>query len=79
MKLEVHDTYKTIKKLTTNFEPIDDLYVKNKTYLDEKVLKLNGHLTSLEKNYNEVKLQYNKVYRRGLSSKSPKIDDTNTL
>ena len=29
-------------------------------YLDEELLKLNGHLSFLEKDYNEFKLQYNK-------------------
>ena len=31
----------------------------NKAYLDEKFLK-NGHLSQLEKDYNEFKLQYKK-------------------
>ena len=60
LKLEVHDTYKKDEKITTNFEPINDEDVINKGYLDEKLLKLNGHLSKLEKDYNEFKLQYNK-------------------
>ena len=60
LKLEVHDTYKKDEKLTTNFEPIDNLDVINKGYLDEKLLKINGHLSKLEKDFNEFKLQYNK-------------------
>ena len=32
----------------------------NKRYIDEKLLKINGHLSLLEKDYNEFKLQYNK-------------------
>ena len=48
-----------MKKKTTNFEPFDDSDVINKAHLDEKLLKINGHL-SLEKDYNEIKLQYNK-------------------
>ena len=51
---------KKIKKLTTNFEPVDDLEVINKGYLDSKLLKINSHLSKLEKDYNEFKLQYNK-------------------
>ena len=60
LKLEVHDTYKRDEKLTTTFEPVDDSDVINKAYLDEKLIKINGHLSKLEKDYNEFKLQYNK-------------------
>ena len=60
LKLEVHDTYKKDEKLTTNFEPIDNSDVINKGYLDSNLLKLNGHLSNLEKDYNEFKLQCNK-------------------
>ena len=60
LKLEVHDTYKKGEKITTNFEPIDNSDVINKVYLDEKLLKINGHLSKLEKDFNEFKLQYNK-------------------
>ena len=60
LKLEVHDTYKKDEKLTTNFQPVDDSDVINKGYLDSKLLKIDGHLSKLEKDYNEFKLQYNK-------------------
>ena len=60
LKLEVHDTYKKDEKLTTNFEPIDNLDVINKCYLDEKLLKKDDNLSKLEKDFNEFKLQYNK-------------------
>ena len=60
LKLEVHDSYKKDEKLTTNFEPVDDSDVINKAYLDEKLLKINGHLSNLAKDFNELKLQYNK-------------------
>ena len=60
LKLEVHDTYKKDEKLTTNFEPVDNSDVINKSYLDEKLLKIDGHLSKLEKDYNEFILQYNK-------------------
>ena len=60
IKLEVHDTYKKDGKITTNFEPINKEDVINKAYLDEKFLKINGHLSKIEKDYNEFKLQYNK-------------------
>ena len=60
LKLEVHDTYKKDEKITTNFEPIENSDVINKGYLDEKLLKINGHLSEIEKDFNEFKLQYNK-------------------
>ena len=60
LKLEVHDTYKKDEKLTTNFEAVDNSDVINKSFLDEKLLKINGHLSKLEKDYNEYKKQYDK-------------------
>ena len=60
IKLEVHDTYKKDEKKTTNFEAVNDEDVINKGYLDENFLKINSHLSKLEKDYNEFKLQYNK-------------------
>ena len=60
LKLEVHDTYKKVEKITTNFEPVDDSDVINRGYLDSNLLKIDGHLSKLEKDFNEFKLQYNK-------------------
>ena len=60
LKLEIHDTYKKDEKLTTNFEPTDNSDVINKGYLDEKLIKIDGHLSKLEKDYNEFKLDYEK-------------------
>ena len=60
LKLEVYDTYKKDEKITTNFEPVDNNDVINKGYLDSKLLNINGHLSNLEKDYNEFKLQYDK-------------------
>ena len=60
LKLEINDSYKKDEKITTNFEAINKEDVINKGYLDEKLLKINGHLSKLEKDYNEFKLQYNK-------------------
>ena len=60
LKLEVHDTYKKDEKITTTFEAVNDEDVINKGYLDKKLEKINGHLSFLEKDYNEFKLQYNK-------------------
>ena len=61
LKLEVHDAYKKDEKLTTNFEPVDDSDVKNKGYLSSKLLKIDGHLSKLEKDFNAFVLQYNKL------------------
>ena len=60
LKPEVHDSYKKDEKLTTNFEPNDNEDVINKGYLDSKLFKIDGHLSKLERDYNEFKLQYNK-------------------
>ena len=60
LKLEVHDTYKKDEKTTTNFEPVDNEDVINKGYLDSKLIKIDGHLSKLEKDFNEFKLQYDK-------------------
>ena len=60
LKLEVHDTYKKDEKVTTNFDAVNDEDVINKGFLDEKLLNINGHLSKLEKDYNEFKKQYDK-------------------
>ena len=60
LKLEIHDTYRKDEKITTNFEAVDNQDVINKGHLDSKLLKIDGHLSKLEKNYKEFKLQYNK-------------------
>ena len=49
-----------MKKIATNFEPVDDSDVINKGYLDSKLLKIDGHLSKLEKDYNEFRKEYNK-------------------
>ena len=60
LKNEVHDTYKKDQKITTNFEPTDDSDVINKSYLDEKLKKIDGHISYFRNDYNEFKLHYNK-------------------
>ena len=60
LKLEVHDAYKKDEKITTNFEAVDGKDVMNKAYLGSKLLKIDGHLSKFENDYNEFKLQYNK-------------------
>ena len=60
LKLEVHDTYEKDEKLTTIFEPNDNEDVINKGFVDSKLLKIDGHLSKLEKDFNEFELQYDK-------------------
>ena len=60
LKLEVHYAFKKDEKITTNFEPIDNSDVINKGYLDSKLLKIDGYVSKLEKDYNEFIIQYNK-------------------
>ena len=60
LKLEVHDTYKKDEKITTNFDAVNDEDVISKGFLDEKLLKIDGHLSKLEKDYNEFNKQYDK-------------------
>ena len=49
IKLKVHDTYKKDEKISTNFEPVHNEDVINKAYLDEKVKKIDGHISYIEK------------------------------
>ena len=60
LKLEVHDTYKKDEKIRPNFEPVNNEDVINKSFLDEKLIKINGHLSKSEKDFNEFKKKYNK-------------------
>ena len=78
LKLEVHETFMKDEKLTTNFEAADNEDVINKDYLDEKLLKTNGHLSNLEKDYNEFKITIQQTKcRRYFNSKSCEKDDIN--
>ena len=45
LKLKINDTYKKDKKLKKNFEPSDDPDVINKAYLDDKLSKLQSHIS----------------------------------
>ena len=47
-------------KKNNKFETVDDSDVINKTYLDDKLRKIDGHIAYIEKDYNEFKKQYNK-------------------
>ena len=66
LKLEVHDYYKKDEKLTTNCEPSNNEDVINKAYIDEKLFKVDSHLSFLEKDYNEFNLKYNKESVEGI-------------
>ena len=50
-----------MKSKTTDFEAVDDKNVINKAYLDKKLKKIDGHISYIEEDYNEYKLQYNKL------------------
>ena len=60
LKIEVHDTYKKDEKLTINFESVNNEDVINKSYVDEKTENIVGHISYIENDCNEFKLQYNK-------------------
>ena len=60
LKLEVHVTYKKDEKITTNFELTNDEDVINKVYLDDKLKRIDGHISYIGKEYNEFKKQYNR-------------------
>ena len=56
LKLEIHGTYKKDERITTNFQPVNDEDLIIKAYLDEKLFKIDGHTSLLERNYNEFKI-----------------------
>ena len=60
LKHEVHDSYEKDEKIATDLQPNINEDVINKAYLDGKLLKINGHLSILEKDSKEFKRQYNK-------------------
>ena len=60
LKLKVNDTCKTDEKLTRIFGPSRDDNVLNKAYLDKNLFKIEGHLSLIEKDYNQFKLQSDK-------------------
>ena len=66
LKLKVHDTYEKDEKITTKFQAVDNEDVINKGYLDEKLIKIIGHLSKLEKVYNEFKLQHSRQNIEGI-------------
>ena len=60
LKLKVNDTYEKDGKITTKFEPSDNSDAKNKTYLDPKASKIEGHLSLIDKNYKDIELPNSK-------------------
>ena len=60
LKLKVNESYKEDVKLTTNFSPSNDEDVINKACLDEKLSKIDSHLSLLDNGCKEYILQYNK-------------------
>ena len=80
LKLEVHETFGKDEKIKTNFEPVENEDVINKGYLDSKLIKIDGHISKLEKYFNEIKLQHNKQNVEDiLILKRCENNDTNTL
>ena len=49
LKLEVHIKHKKDEETTTNFEASNPENVINIAYLDDKLLKINGQISLLEK------------------------------
>ena len=66
LKLEVHGSYKKVEKRKTNFEASDCSDVINKTYIEDNLLKIDGHLSIPEKDYNEIFLHYKKPTVEGI-------------
>ena len=60
IKFRVNDSQKTDKKITTNFEAVNGENVIIKAYLDTNLSKRESEVSSIEKSYNEFKLQNNK-------------------
>ena len=59
-KLKVNNSYKKDEKVTTNFEASDPDDVINKSFLDKKLSKIEGHISLVEKDYKEFNLKNNK-------------------
>ena len=70
LKLKVNDTHRKNEKKTTKTEPSDDTDVIKKTYVDTKLSKLEGHLSLVEKDYNEYKLLNDKHSEKVLTERA---------
>ena len=61
-KPKVNETYEKDEKLATKFEAVNGEDVINKAYLKEELSKTAGHLSLLEKDFNEYKILTNKQF-----------------
>ena len=59
LKLKVNDTYEKYEKLAKT-ETSDDSDVKDKAYLDTKISKIEHQISTMQKEYNGIKLHSNK-------------------
>ena len=75
--LQAHASYRKDEKITLNFEASYPEDLINKAYLDEKLIKIDGHLSLLEKNYNESKIISNKQTLEEVLIQSCENDFTN--
>ena len=58
-KLKMNDTYKEDEKITS-FEPHNNEDIVNKAHLDTEISKVKGHISFIEKIFNEFKLRSDK-------------------
>ena len=56
LKLELHDKYEKDEKLSTNFEPVNNEHVINKSFLDKTLEILKGQISYIEKVNDDFKL-----------------------
>ena len=56
LNFKVSDSYEKDEKITTSFQPSNDEYVMNKACLNEKLSKIQDHLSFLEKDKNEFEI-----------------------
>ena len=72
---------KKYEKVTKKFKVVNYEDVINKSYLDSKLSKTEGQISSFEKDFNEFKLQNNKqsieefLIRRAVETKIPILYD----
>ena len=77
----MNDTYEKDEKLTTNSTPSNDEDVLDKACLDETLSKKEGHISYIEKDYNEFILVSIKqsleeiLIRRAVKATTQKLSD----
>ena len=57
LKLEGNDNYRKDRKITINFEAVNDEDVINKTFRETSFSKVEGYISLIEKDFNEFKLR----------------------